>query len=97
MPNTGNEINETKLMDLLNKMVGEMGAAAAGALVLLGDRLGLYKELAESGPLNSTDLAERTGTHERYVREWLACSAASGYIEHDAANSLFSMTPSSIP
>ena len=75
-------LSETKLHDFMGKMVGDMGAAIGTALVVIGDRLGLYKTLASLGPLTSRQLAEQTGTAERYVREWLAAQAASGYIEH---------------
>lgn len=87
------ELNEAKLNDLLGKVVTEMGAAANGPLVLLGDKLGLYKCLAQSGPMNSTELADETNTAERYVREWLSAQAASGYINYDRNNKNFSMTP----
>ncbi len=87
------ELNETKLQDLLGKVVTEMGAAANGPLVTIGDKLGLYKSLSESGPMTSTELANATDTAERYVREWLSAQAASGYIEYDAPNNKFSMTP----
>jgi SAM-dependent methyltransferase len=87
------ELNEAKLNDLLGKMVVEMGAAANGALILLGDQLGLYKSLAANGPMNSEELAMQTGTFERYVREWLSAQAASGYIEYDAGSGKFSMSP----
>ncbi|HEY1122939.1 MAG TPA: hypothetical protein VGE67_15110, partial [Haloferula sp.] len=82
--------------DALNAMMGkvitDLGAAANGALVILGDRLGLYRALAEAGLSTSADLATRTGLHERYVREWLATQAASGYVNYDAASEAFSMT-----
>ncbi|MCG2462902.1 class I SAM-dependent methyltransferase [Flavobacteriaceae bacterium F89] len=87
------ELNEAKLNELLGKVVTEMGAAANGPLVLLGDKLGLYKCLAQSGPMNSTELADETNTAERYVREWLSAQAASGYITYDGNNKSFSMTP----
>jgi len=86
-------LNETKLHEFMGKMVGDMGAAIGTALVLIGDRLGLYKALAEYGPLTSEQLAERTGTTERYVREWLSAQAASGYIEYHPGTRSFSMTP----
>lgn len=86
-------INEAKLQAFMNKMVGDMGAAMSGALVLIGDRLGLYKALAEGGPLTPPELAERVGAAERYVREWLAAQAASGYIEYDPESGRFAMTP----
>ena len=86
-------INEDKLNNLLGKMVTELGAAATGLLVIVGDKLGLYKELAAGLPLTSEGLAERTGTVERLVREWLAAQASSGYIEYNQDNHTFSMTP----
>lgn len=87
------EIDEAKLNEFLGKMIGDLGAAANSALAVVGDKLGLYKALAENGGLDSSQLAERTGTHERYVREWLAAQAASGYVEYDAEKESFSMTP----
>lgn len=86
-------INPQKLEQLMGRMVGDLGAAAGSALVLLGDDLGLYKALAASGPSTPADLAERTRCAERYVREWLAQQAAAGYIEYDAGSGKFSMTP----
>ena len=85
-------INEAKLNEFLGKAVGDLGAALSATLVLVGDRLGLYKELA-NGTLTSAELAQRTGTNERYVREWLGNQGASGYIQYDAANGKWSMTP----
>ena len=81
------------LNELLGKMVTELGAAYVGASVILGDQLGLYKELAAGGALTPAQLAERTGTAERYVREWLAAQAASGYIDYDATAGTFSLSP----
>jgi len=86
-------INEAVLNALLGKMVTEVGAAVVGASVILGDQLGLYKALAAHGPSTSTQLAERTGTAERYVREWLSNQAASGYIEYAADTNTFHITP----
>jgi len=87
------ELNETKLNELLGKVVTEMGAAANGPLVTIGDKLGLYKTLSESGAMSSQQLADATGTAERYVREWASAQAASGYIEYNANNETFSMSP----
>ena len=81
-----------KLHQFLGKMVTDMGAAMNAALVLIGDKLGLYSALAEKGPMTSEDLAKATSTDERYVREWLTSQAASGYVEYDG-KSKFSMTP----
>ena len=66
------ELNEAKLHEFLGTMVTEMGAAANGALIILGDKLGLFKSLAQNGPMSSEQLAESTETTERYVREWLS-------------------------
>lgn len=93
MPEQGRPIDEAKLNAFVGKMVTEISAAMSGALALLGDKLGLYKALAEHGPLTSEELAERTGTAERYVREWLAAQAASEYVVYDEKTGRFSMTP----
>ena len=90
------ELNEDKLHDLLGKVVTEMGAAANGPLVIIGDKLGLYESLAESGPMTSHQLAAATNTAERYIREWLSAQAASGYLQYDAQNENFFMTPEQI-
>jgi len=90
------EINEDKLNELLGQVVVEMGAAANGPLITVGDKLGLYKTLGESGSVTSIELASKTGTTERYVREWLAAQAASGYIEYNADSNQFYMTPEQV-
>lgn len=82
-----------KLNQLLGKMVAELGAAANSALVLIGDKLGLYRALADGHPKSSAGLAAATGTHERYVREWLSAQAASGFVSYDASSNRFFMTP----
>ncbi len=87
------ELNEEKLHALLGKVVTEMGAAANGPLVTIGDKLGLYTTLSQSEPLTSTELATKTRTAERYVREWLSAQAASGYIDYDPKEQKFFMTP----
>jgi 2-polyprenyl-3-methyl-5-hydroxy-6-metoxy-1,4-benzoquinol methylase len=85
--------DENKLQQFMAKMVGDLGAAMGAALVYVGDRLGLYKAMAGAGPLSSEELARRTGTNERYVREWLAGQAAAGYIDYDAASDRYSISP----
>src|ERR1700737_2365158 len=87
------DVNPDKLNSFMGKMVGDFGTALNASLMLVGDKLGLYKTLAAKGPMNSSELAQATGTSERYVREWLAAQAASGYVEYDAASGKFSMTP----
>ncbi len=86
-------IDEAKLQQLLGKMLVEAGAAMGIGLVLLGDKLGLYKALEANGPLTSAELASRTGTAARYVHEWAAAQAAGGYINFDATTERFSISP----
>ena len=73
-------IDPTKLDAFMGKMLGDMGAAATAALVVIGDKLGLYKGLAEAGSLTPAALAERTGTASRYVAEWLAANLVSNWL-----------------
>jgi ubiquinone/menaquinone biosynthesis C-methylase UbiE len=75
-------IDEARLMEFLNRFVGDLGATMAAGNVVVGDRLGLYRALAD-GPLRPQALAERTGTAPRYVDEWLRGQAAGGYVEYD--------------
>jgi SAM-dependent methyltransferase len=90
------DVNRDTLNAFMGKMLGEFGAALNTSLILIGDKLGLYKTLAAKGPLSSAELAQATKTSERYVREWLAAQAASGYVEYDAASGKFSMQPEQI-
>src|SRR5207244_1965614 len=69
-------IDENKLNAFLGQLIGELGATVNAGLIVLGDRLGLYKAMAQSGPITSAELAEKTGTSERYVREWLNARAS---------------------
>jgi SAM-dependent methyltransferase len=87
------EPNPDKLNELMGKLVGDLGAAIAGASVLLGDRLGLYKAMADGAPVTSSELAKKTSLHERYVREWLSGQAASGYIDFHPEKNAFSLSP----
>jgi SAM-dependent methyltransferase len=86
-------INEGKLHEFVMKAVGEMGAAMNAALILVGDRLGLYKGMAGAGPMTPAELAAKTGTHERYVREWLAAQAAGGFVTYDAVAGRYTLPP----
>jgi SAM-dependent methyltransferase len=74
---------DDQLQAFLGRFVGDLGAAMHATLIVVGDKLGLYKALAD-GPATSAELAERTGCAERYLREWLAAQAASGYAHYDA-------------
>ncbi|MGZ8360788.1 MAG: SAM-dependent methyltransferase, partial [Allosphingosinicella sp.] len=87
------QIDEQKLHALLGLMVNELGAAQNAALVIIGDELGLYSALADRGPLSSDELADATGTRERYVREWLSAQAASGFVTFNPLTRRFSLSP----
>jgi SAM-dependent methyltransferase len=84
-------IDEAKLEAFVGQAVVDMGAAISGLLLHLGDRLGLYKAMAGAGPITSAALAHRTGTAERYVREWLANQAAGGYVAYDPAEATYEL------
>src|SRR5438046_1332231 len=75
-------MDETKMMEFVGQAVGDVGAVLGGAMVVIGDKLGLYRAMAGAGPLTPTELAGRTGTAERYVREWLSAQAARGYVHY---------------
>ena len=75
------EVDGDKLMQFVFNAVGEVGATLNAALVVMGDKLGLYRALAGAGALSPAELAERTGSAERYVREWLNAQAAGGYVD----------------
>jgi SAM-dependent methyltransferase len=86
-------ISEAKLHEFVMKAVGEMGAAMNAALIIVGDKLGLYKAMAGAGSMTSAELAEKTKTTERYVREWLCAQAAGGFVTYDAATGKFTLPP----
>jgi 2-polyprenyl-3-methyl-5-hydroxy-6-metoxy-1,4-benzoquinol methylase len=81
-----------KLEAFLGQIVGDAGAAMSAALVVVGDRLGLYKALA-AGPTTAAGLAKRTGTAERYVQEWLDAQAASGYVRYAKESETYMLPP----
>jgi 2-polyprenyl-3-methyl-5-hydroxy-6-metoxy-1,4-benzoquinol methylase len=87
------EINPDALNALLGRAVQDMGAALQGPLILMGDKLGLYRAMADGEPVTSRELAKRTGTAERYVREWLNANAAGQLVQYDAAKGTYFMTP----
>lgn len=90
---TPGPIDETKLHAFMGRAVGDLGAAMHAVLVLMGDRLGLYKAMVDSRPVSSAELAARTQTTERYVREWLNANAASGYLTYDSATQTYTLPP----
>src|SRR4051794_33482380 len=86
-------IDGAKLEAFVFRAVDEVGATLNAALVVMGDKLGLYRALAGAGPLTPDELASRTGTAERYVREWLNNQAAGGYVEYDPETGRYLLPP----
>ena len=86
-------LDPEKLHAFVFRAVEEVGATLNAALVVMGDRLGLYRALAGAGPLTPTELAQKTGTAERYVREWLNAQAAGGYVEYEADSGRYVLPP----
>jgi SAM-dependent methyltransferase len=86
-------VDGEKLMQFVFRAVDEVGATLNAALVVMGDKLGLYRALADGGGLSPAELAERTGTAERYVREWLNAQAAGGFVAYDPDSGLYSLPP----
>src|SRR5688572_18706581 len=85
-------LDMSKLEPLLGTVVNELGAASNGALVILGDKLGLFRALAQAAA-TPAELARKTGTNERMVREWLSAQAASGFVGYHKDTGTFSMSP----
>src|SRR6201747_40059 len=84
-------IDMNKLNAFMGRFVTDLGATVHAGMVVIGEKLGLYKALAD-GPLSSAQLAAKTSTDERYVREWLASQAAGGYVTFDQKTGKFSLT-----
>ncbi|MBY5914851.1 class I SAM-dependent methyltransferase [Rhizobium leguminosarum] len=82
-----------KLDALVGRLVGDVGAAMSGALVVLGDQVGIFKAMADGTPMSVQDLAAKTGIKERYLREWLSAQAAADYVAYDEKTDRFSLTP----
>src|SRR3954471_11085680 len=82
-----------KLQQFVFKAVDEVGATLNTALVVMGDNLGLYRAMNGAGPLTPAELADRTGTAERYVREWLNAQAAGAYVEYDGDSGRYTLPP----
>jgi len=93
MSTTAQTIDEAKLNEFMGRFVGDLGAALSAALVVIGDRLGLYRAMADGQPVTPEKLAGRTGTDPRYVREWLSNQAAGGYVSYEAGGQRFFLTP----
>src|SRR5579863_10236082 len=84
-------VDMDKLNSFIGQFVGDLGAAVHAGMVVIGERLGLYKALA-AGPLTAAELAAKTQTDERYVREWLSSQAAGGYVTYDEKTNKFSLS-----
>jgi SAM-dependent methyltransferase len=93
MSNTTQTIDQAKLDEFMGQFVGDLGATVSAALVVIGDKLGLYRAMADGDPITAGELASRTGTDARYVREWLSNQAAGGYVSYDSPNERFFLTP----
>ncbi len=87
------EVDTDKLMEFVFRAVEEVGATLNTALVVMGDKLGWYRALAGTDGLTSSELAARTGTSERYVREWLNNQAAGGFVAYDPATGRYTLPP----
>jgi ubiquinone/menaquinone biosynthesis C-methylase UbiE len=87
----GTALDTEKLNAFIGRFVADLGAAAHAGMVVIGERLGLYKALA-ARPLTSAALAAQTNTDERYVREWLASQAAGGYVTYDETTKQFRLS-----
>jgi 2-polyprenyl-3-methyl-5-hydroxy-6-metoxy-1,4-benzoquinol methylase len=84
-------VDNDRLMAFLGQVIGELGATVNAGLIVIGDKLGLYRAMAGAGPLSARELAEKTGTSERYVREWLAAQAAGGFVTYDAVTQRYEL------
>jgi SAM-dependent methyltransferase len=90
---TATAVNEEKLQAFLEKAIADLGAMISAPLIMLGEKLGIYRAMAGAGPLSAEEVAFRAGVAERPVREWLANQAAGGYISYDADNDMFTLEP----
>lgn len=84
-------LNTEILNAFAGKFAGDPGAATHASMVVIGEKLGLYKALADY-PMTSAELAARTHTRERYVREWLAAQAKDGFVSYDSKTMKFSLS-----
>src|SRR5690348_14519897 len=84
-------INEDKLNAFLGQVIGELGATVNAGLIVIGDKLGLYRAMADGEPMTPQEVAAKTGTSERYVREWLNAQAAGGFVTYDAQTQRYTL------
>ena len=89
-----NAIDQNKIQQFMNKAIGDIAGSSTAMLVIIGERLGLYRAMVQANsPVSVKELADKTGTIERLVREWLANQVASGYIEYDPSEQKIQITP----
>lgn len=91
------DIDQAKAEEFVGKVLGDASGLTATLLAAIGDRLGLFKDLAKNGPVTSAELANRTGIDERYAREWLGGMASAGYLAYDPASGRFTLPPEHVP
>jgi 2-polyprenyl-3-methyl-5-hydroxy-6-metoxy-1,4-benzoquinol methylase len=89
---TTQQIDEAKVQSIVGRAVDDLAAVTSSALVVIGDKLGLYRTLRDLGPSTPAELADRTGTTERYLRHWLLNQAAAGYIDYDPVSERYSLS-----
>src|SRR5689334_13866344 len=87
------QINEAKLGTIMGQLLNDVGAIMSASLFTIGDKLGLYKTLAATGPATPVELGQRSGTSETYLQHWLTNQAASGYIDYDPQTGRYSPSP----
>src|SRR5687767_12050991 len=91
------QVDEKKVEEFVGRVLTDTSAAMITTLCAVGDRLGLFKDLATNGPATSEQLAERAGINERYAREWLSALAATGYLTYEPATGVFTLPPEHVP
>ena len=84
-------VDEIKLQEFIGKVVNEWGGAEGALITFVGDRLGLFKAMARAGELTPEELAKKTGTHPRIIKEWLAGQAAGGFVTYNRANGSYTL------
>ncbi len=94
---TDPSLNQQLVDDFQNKVLRDTSGLAATIMSALGDRLGLFKELAARGPASSAGLADRAGIHPRYAQEWLSLMSSAGYLEYDPVSQQFALPAAHIP
>src|SRR5215472_4832603 len=94
---TQQTMDQAKVDAFVGKVLGDTAALAVTVMSSIGDRLGLFKNLAQQGSATSEELAERAHVNERYTREWLGAMASAGYLEYDPASRRFTLPPEHVP